>query len=414
MGGRGAKLNFPNVSSAMGGWFPGIETVCPVCGTKNFRARIEDMSRLLWSLSVILAMCGGSAKATVDTSQAQAMVRLLERCHSGEVSQANIDEVMEEPGTLLIIAQQNISRRITPAQYRAVLESACRGEIANVQPSEPGARAEKGVQGLTRDVAPSLLWGRDHVDYLRKRLAVASEDKDFKGVVPLAQQNLPEKVHLSAKLYLVMGGRAGAAALADGIYIDLLSDAWRSRENGAPMSPQEMVEFFAHEMHHVGYDEILQRRRQHMHLAGGEEQAWSFLTAIAMEGSATLLINAHGSWAELKKQDHIRADLPRLPQLLPEMQSLLQRTLEGKISDMDYQAAESDFFGEGYHVTGARVLYVIEQVQGKAGVMKVMDDPRTLLSVYNACAAKSDESFRFDSPLAGKLETLGTGRNQGR
>ena len=87
------------------------------------------------------------------------MVKLLERCHTGEVSQATIEEVMGVPGTQLIIAQQNISRRITSLQYQAVLVSACKGEVANVQPSESGARAEKGVQELTKRCCPVLALG---------------------------------------------------------------------------------------------------------------------------------------------------------------------------------------------------------------------------------------------------------------
>jgi hypothetical protein len=205
-----------------------------------------------------------------------------------------------------------------------------------------------------------------------------------------------------------MGGHAGAAASDQGIYIDLLSDAWRSREKKAPMEPQEMVEFFAHETHHVGYGEILDRRKDKLHFVNGEQQAWSFLTALMMEGSATLLINAHGSWSELEKQDHIQTDLPRLPHLLAATRSLLQQTMSGELRDPEYQAAKSHFLGEGYHVTGARLLSVIGQVQGKAGVQAVMDDPRKLLFVYNECAAKTSETFRFDPQLAKKLMKIGT------
>ena len=335
------------------------------------------------------------------------MVKLLQDCHAGEVPDRRIEQVMLLPGTQLIVAQQNISRRITSAQYRAVLVSACKGEIAQIEPFDSGARAKKGVQGLIGDVAPSLLWGRDRVAFLTQRLVLARENKSFSEIVPLASQNLPEEVVLSPKLYFVMGGRAGAAAFDNGIYIDLLSDAWRSREKNAPMTPQQMVEFFAHETHHVGYGEILDRRRQQLHLVGGEEQAWSFLTALMMEGSATLLINAHGSWPELETQDHIKADLVRLPRLLPETQILLKRTLNGKMNDQEYQTAIADFLGEGYHATGVRLLSVIEEVQGRSGVLSVMGDPRKLLTVYNVCAAKTTEPFRFDPQLAKALERLG-------
>lgn len=366
------------------------------------------MWNLLLPFSLALALPVASAQNTVDATQAVGMVNLLERCHVGGVPHTTIEQVIRLPGTQLIIAQQNISRRITSAQYRAVLTSACKGEIAHIQPSESGARAEKGVQGLTRDVAPSLLWARDHVDLLKQRIISARENSGFSEIVPLALENLPEKIVLSPKLYFVMGGRAGAAASDNGIYIDLLADAWRSRDkNSQPLTPHEMIEFFAHETHHVGYGEILNRRKQQLHLVAGEEQAWSFLTALVMEGSATLLINAHGSWTELEKQDHIKADLSRLPQLLPAAQRLLQGTLSGKMNDQEYQAAISDFFGEGYHATGARLLYVIEQVQGKRGILRMMDDPRKLLTVYNQCAAEKNEPFRFDPEIAKELERMG-------
>jgi hypothetical protein len=363
--------------------------------------------RLFLLFSFILTLGVASAESPVDTTQAQTMLKLLENCRAGDVSDQEIEKIMRLPGTQLIVAQQNISRRITSLQYRAVLVAACKGEITQIVPFDSGARAKKGAQGLIEDVAPSLLWGRDNVSSLTQRLALARENKSFSEIVPLALQNLPEKVAISPKLYVVMGGRAGAAALENGIYIDLLSDGWRSRDKNTAMTSQQMVEFFAHEMHHVGYSEILDRRKQQLHLVGGEEQAWSFLTALIMEGSATLLINAHGSWPELETQEHIQTDLARLPRLLPETQALLRRTLNGKINDQDYQTAISDFFGEGYHAAGARLLSVIEAVQGKAGVLRVMDDPRRLLTAYNECAGKTNDPFRFDPQLPKALERLG-------
>ena len=104
-----------------------------------------------------------------------------------------LNKLWNFPGTQLVITQQNLSRRITAAQYRATLISACHGENPRLQPSEPGARAEKGVEGLTQDVAPSLLWGRDHVDFLRERLAAAQRTEGLDEIVPFALRNLPER-----------------------------------------------------------------------------------------------------------------------------------------------------------------------------------------------------------------------------
>lgn len=357
-------------------------------------------------LAAALPVCA-KTETTVDATQARAMLALLQRCHKGPVPPQDIAQVIALPGTQLIIGQQNISRRITPQQYEAVLTSACKGETAHLNPSEPGARAEKGVKGLTQDVAPSLLWAVENTVALQKRLQTVNQNPDLGKVIPLALNNLPEKIDLSPKLFFVMGGRAGATAFDEGIYIDLLADMWRSRDHSNPMSSQQIVEFFAHETHHIGYGRILDQKRQSLHLTGGQPQAWNFLVDVLMEGSATLLINAHGSWAELESADHIKPDLARLPKLLPEAQSILQQTLSGTMSDQQYQQAASDFLGEGYHATGARLLYVIQEVRGKQGVLRVMDDPRSLLTVYNQCAAEKGEPFRFDPQLAKQMETLG-------
>lgn len=357
--------------------------------------------------SIFAGALSGYAKTRVDATQAQAMVEFLRECSVGPVSAQAIDKVIALPGAQLIVDQQNISRRITTAQYRDVLTSACKGEVAHIEPSEAGARAEKGVQGLTGDVAPSLIWARQHVAVLQQRLETAKANQDFDEVVPLAMKNLPEPVELSPKLYFVMGGRAGAAASEQGIYIDLLADLWRSKGHSEPMTQEEMVEFFAHETHHVGYGRILDAKRKQLHLQGGQIQAWDFLVDVLMEGSATLLINAHGSWEDLEGQHHIQADLARLPKLLPEAQEILQQSMDGEMSGQAYQAAVSDFFGEGYHATGAKLLYVIEEVRGKAGVLAVMDHPRSLLAVYNECAKKKGEPFRFNPELARRLETMG-------
>lgn len=359
---------------------------------------------LVWA--AVASAVSGYAKTHVDATQAQAMLGLLRECSSGSVSAQAIDRVIALPGTQLIIGQQNISRRITAAQYRDVLIAACKGEVAHIEPSEAGARAEKGAQGLTEDVAPSLIWGRQHAVELQKRLAIAEANQNFDGVVPLALKNLPEPVKLAPKLYFVMGGRAGAAASEQGIYIDLLDDLWRSKGHSEPMTQKEMVEFFAHETHHIGYGRILDRKQDQLRLQGGQRQAWNFLVDVLMEGSATL---AHGSWAELEGQRHIQADLARLPKLLPDSQEILQWSLDGRLPEQQYQSAVSDFFGEGYHATGAKLLYVIEEVHGKAGVLAVMDDPRSLLAVYNQCAEVKGEPFQFNPELAKRLDTMGEG-----
>jgi hypothetical protein len=367
--------------------------------------------RPLFPIAALL--CGSLVNSTYgqaapDFRQADAMLALLRSCHAHKATADSIKRIVSLPGTELVVRQQNISRQVTSQQYRDVLQAACAGSIADVKPTKPGARAEKGVMGLTEDVAPSIIWGRDNIAVLEASLAELRRNQSIGDAIPLARKYLPSQVALAPKLYVVMGGRAGAAAIDDRLYFDVLISAWRtSRGVSLPMSPSKVVEFFAHETHHLGYGQILDRKRDSLTLTPAEAQAWGFLVAVMMEGSATLLINGHESLDDLERQPDVKPYLTRLPDLLPAVENILQSALDGPVSGESYAESSSAFFDMGYHVTGAVLLAAIEKKRGLAGVMNVMADPRQLLVAYNDCARESKVAFTFDSSLADRVGRLG-------
>ena len=262
------------------------------------------------------------------------------------------------------------------------------------------------------------MWGlrwcgdKDHVALLESQLAELRRNQAIGDAIPLARKYLPEpvpdQVPLAPKLYIVMGGRAGAAAIDEQLYFDVLISVWRnSRGTAAPVSPAAVVEFFAHETHHLGYGQILDRKRDSLALTPAEAQAWGFLVATMMEGSATLLINGHEKLDDLEKQPDVRPYLAKVPKLLPEMQDILRDALKGPIPDESYAEASSAFFDMGYHAAGAVLLAAIEKKRGLGGVMDVMADPRRLLAAYNECASESTVAFKFDPALAEQMAHIG-------
>jgi hypothetical protein len=252
------------------------------------------------------------------------------------------------------------------------------------------------VTGLTQDVGPSLVWGRDNIPLLESNLAKLLRNQSLGNAIPLARKYLPEQVPLTPKFYVVMGGRAGAAAIDDQLYFDVLITAWRSsRGTSAAMTPSEVGEFFAHETHHLGYGQILDHKRGSLTLSPGEAQAWGFLVATMMEGSATLLINGHESLVDLERQPDVGPYLAKVPDLLPAMQNILRSALERPMPDESDAEALTSFFDMGYHAAGAVLLAAIKKKRGLAGVMEVTADPRQLLTAYNDCADESTVTFRF-------------------
>ena len=347
-----------------------------------------------------------------DFAQAQAMLELLRSCHESKATTTAIDRVLSLPETGLVVQQQNISRRVSVQQYREVLQAACAGEIADVKPAEPSVRAEKGVAGLTQDVGPSLVWGRDNISLLESRLAELRSNQSIGKAIAVARKYLPEHDSptqpLTPKFYIVMGGRATAAALEDQLYFDVLISAWRtSRGMSLPLSSEQVVEFFAHETHHLGYGQMLDHKRDSLAMTPAETQMWDFLVATLMEGSATLLINGHEKLDDLEKQPDVKPYLANVPDLLPAMEKVLRSALRGPLPDEAFAEASSPFFDMGYHATGAVLLAAIEKKRGLAGVMDVMADPRRLLAAYNDCASESTVAFRFDSVLADQVAHIG-------
>ena len=347
------------------------------------------------------------AQQTPDFTEAEAMLHFLQSCAAGKASPQELDRLIALPGTELVVEQQNISRRVTMEQYRSVLQAACARKIAVVKPAEAGTRAERGVEGLTQDVAPSLLWGRDNLPLLESRLEELRRNRSIGDALPLARKYLPEQIPLVAKFYVVMGGRAGAAAIEDRLYFDVLSSSWRASVGKSPYtSPAEVVEFFAHEAHHLGYGQILDRKRASFQFTPAEDQTWRFLTATLMEGSATLLINGHETLSDVQTMPEFPVYLAKVPELLAAMQDVLQHALAGPMSGEDYDQSTSPFLGMGYHAAGAKILSVIYARRGLEGVMEVMADPRQLLTTYNDCASPA-EGFRFDPQLGGRVARMG-------
>lgn len=336
------------------------------------------------------------------------MLDLLRACHANEPALERFDRVSSLAGTELVVAQQNISRSVTMPQYRDVFEAACAGKVAIVKQTVPGTRAEKGVTGLTRDVAPSLIWGRDHIPLLQSRLLELRNNPSLGKAIPLAQKYLPEPVALRPKLYIVMGGRAGAAAIDNQLYFDVLITEWRASQGlSLPTTPARVTEFFAHETHHLGYGQILDQKKYSLKLTPAENQVWDFLAATMMEGSATLLVNGHEKISNLEKQPDVARYLSNVPELLPAIQDLLRKALNGPLPEEAYAQATSPFLDMGYHAAGAVLLAAIEKQRGLVGVMDVMRDPRRLLVAYNDCAAASSVRFRFDPDLAQRVATIG-------
>ena len=325
---------------------------------------------------------------------------------------ALVAPVLAARGTDLVVAQQNLSRRVTKEQYAKVLRAFAEGREPSLAPADGTERARKGVDGLVRDVRPSLEWGSEHASLLKERLD-AIERLDVLGKArETALRNLPEKVELSPRVYVVAGGRAGAAALEGGeIYFDVLATSYSAETGKLPHypTPAEQVEFVAHEVHHQGLSSILERTRSRLRLDERGAKAFDVLISLDLEGSATYLINGHRDLAAMARDPQFADNLGRSGELIALCRTLLRRVLDEGLAGDAYDAAVAPLLGSGWHAAGAAMLAAIDRDGGLDAVMRVVRDPRALLAAYDAAVASAGGSppTKADAELAARVAKLG-------
>ena len=324
-----------------------------------------------------------------DFTQTELMLDLLRSSARGPATQAKVDVVLTAYGTQLIIRQLNISRAVTTDQYRALLLSLSREEMPGIAAAAASERAKRGVEGLQKDVWPALRWGVAHTDLLAQRIAELRALDVSAAAQRMAAGFLPEAVPLTSQLFVVMGGRAGAATLdGNDIYFDILANSYRADRGVTPYSsPAQVTEFFVHEMHHVGLSQIIDRTRNSLKLGDRERRAFDFLSALVLEGSASYLINGHRNIAEMRRDPIFSDSLKNGDQLLRTCEQVLRAVLEKGLDGEPYEQAITPFVGSGHHCAGAILLNAADRAGGLPSVMAVLRDPRKLLIVYNESAA---------------------------
>jgi hypothetical protein len=323
-----------------------------------------------------------------------------------------VDPVLAAHGTDLVIAQQNISRRVTKEQYAEVLRSFADGREPRLAPADASERARKGVDGLRKDVLPSLEWGSAHAELLRKRLDAIDRLDLLTRARESAVRYLPGPVDVPLRVYVVAGGRAGATALEGGeIYIDVLAMSWHA-DTGAMAhypTPDEQVEFVAHEVHHQGLGRILDERRSRLHLDAPGARAFGLLTSLDLEGSASYFINGHRDLAAMSKDPVFRDDLARSGELIALARTTLRRVLDEGIAGDAYDAAVAPMLGSGWHAAGSAMLAAIDREGGLDAVMRAVADPRGLFAAYDAAVARAGgaPASKDDAELNARLVRLG-------
>jgi hypothetical protein len=349
----------------------------------------------------------------VDLVQAELMLDFLESVRRRDKSTAKLDALLAAEGTKLIVAQFNLARKLSMDQYEQLLRGLAEGRYPEIKPADSSERAKRGVAGLRRAWA-NLQWGVENLPILRERIKFIRGLDLYDASYTLAQQHLPAPEEMQPRLFIVMGGRVGAAALdGDRIYYDLLTmDAVAAHRNRPAPTESDIIDFFAHEMHHVGYRKVLARIRNSLHMTQKQDYVFRFLSGFLSEGSATYLLDGHRDLAQLHERGGFPEVLDNPEKYLNLCEDVLSAIKEGRVTtDEEFDIATAPFLGNTYHATGSYLLSVIDRSLGTEGVMAVVADPRRLLLDYNRAAALSDKKERppyvFDGRLAETISTIG-------
>jgi hypothetical protein len=368
-------------------------------------------ARRLAAVAVALTTAVASAtepRVGVETRQAERMLALLRDVAAGRAADARIDAVLSDQDTALVIGQMNLQRTVTADQYAELLRAFAAARTPRLAaPADP--RGRMGVEGLRRDVEPSLRWGTRHVELLAERLEELRAASPAVEARRIASRFLPDPLPEEIRFHVVMGGRAGAAQIGSDLYFDVLASSFHADVGAHPYpSPGEIVAAFAHEAHHLGHTAVTRRLRASVRLTAAEGRAWDVLDLLSGEGSATWLISAGGDAARLRHDPDCARLLDQTGQLLEDVESALEQALNGSSAHDRSEESRRVLFGCKPHVAGAVMIAEIERRAGLAGVLEVLRDPRGLVASYNAAVlANRSPSRSFDGALAKRLTIIG-------
>ena len=347
-----------------------------------------------------------------DFFQAELMLDFFRDLAKGKLNPEQVDAILGAKGTELIIAQQNIMGRVNKEQYRQLLMSLLDDEMPQIEPMDSSERAKLGASRLS-EIRQSWRWSMEHTALLEEKMNSLTKLDIYSRAKDFAESYLPMSIKTTPRIFFVMGGRAGFAAIEDCIYMDVLimifSRAYRNRPH---IIDSEVIEYFAHEMHHVGFSEVVEPLNHTLHLDEKEGRAFGVLKGLTAEGSATYLVSNHRDIESMRQLPRYARYFEKGDSLLGIVQDILFGVLSGEIAtDDDYNRANTLRLGHGYHVTGSVIFHVIDQAEGWESMMKVISDPRLILEEYNKAAEKlngqSESVFYFDTELAGQASAMG-------
>lgn len=286
-------------------------------------------------------------------------------------------------------------------------------EALNRIPTDKSLKNEDG--SLTPFGLRQSLWlqALNNTERLRADLKILKEARLREAALDLARKYLPEEADISNRFYVVLFGASSAFSVGEENGYDLLQ---LPKGPDGQLDLQNIVETFAHEMHHSGF---LNCTDQHMSEVKNKERI--LLPGIlAAEGMPTHFINRVKENLHLLKSSpnefssqlvsQWEENLSRLPELYQEAEKDIELNMKGEIGQKEiFEKWVSGLQGAAY-VLGSDMFSVIERYLGLEEAKNVARDYRLLLSVYNAAAEKAraagENLFMFDKEQVRELETF--------
>lgn len=286
-------------------------------------------------------------------------------------------------------------------------------EALNRIPTDKSLKNEDG--SLTPFGLRQSLWlqALNNTEKLRADLKRLKEAKLREAALDLARKYLPEEADISNRFYVVLFGASSAFSVGEENGYDLLQ---LPKGPDGQLDLQNIVETFAHEMHHSGF---LNCTDQHMSEVKNKERIM-LPGILAAEGMPTHFINRvkenlhllKSSPNEISRQlaSQWEENLSRLPELYQEAEKDIELNMKGEIGQKEiFEKWVSGLQGTAY-VLGSDMFSVIERYLGLEEAKNVARDYRLLLSVYNAAAEKAraagENLFMFDKEQVRELETF--------
>lgn len=239
------------------------------------------------------------------------------------------------------------------------------------------------------------------------------KNTDLDGSIKTARLFLPFDAVLDVQFSFVLFGASNAFSVGKENGFDFLQ---LSRNQNGTIDTEQIINIFAHELHHSGFQSLAERNLQDI----ANEDRLLLVGILSAEGMPTYFIDNipehleeyrnHSQFIYRQVAEDWENHSENMQALYLQAQTDISSNLNGELSQEDIMRSWMAGAKGPAYILGSDIISVIDTYLGREAAISVASDYRKLLYLYNQAAdkaaAQGKEIFRFEKDLADRIASF--------